>query len=61
MPKIKIDKELFERAKIVARDAGYASIDEFVSHIMERELSSPGVDDDDENVTKRLKGLGYIS
>jgi hypothetical protein len=61
LPKIKIDKDLYERAKTVAREAGYASVDEFVAHIMERELTPPGADDQDAQVAERLKGLGYIA
>jgi len=59
--KITIEKELMERLKKAADVAGYSSVDEFVAHILERELG--GIDDDasDEEVKKRLEGLGYIS
>lgn len=59
--RIKIDDGLFERVKRAAEKAGYASVDEFVTHLLERELA-PGEDDpSDEEVKKRLEGLGYIS
>ncbi|MFH1220013.1 MAG: hypothetical protein V1694_06125 [Candidatus Eisenbacteria bacterium] len=59
--KIKIDKNLLERAKKFAAAAGYSSVDEFISHLVEKELQKlEGAQDDDE-VKKRLKGLGYIS
>jgi hypothetical protein len=59
--KIKIEKDLLERARKVAGLAGYSSVDEFITHIIEKELSKlEGADSDDE-VKERLKGLGYIS
>ena len=35
-PKIKIEKELFERLKTVAKLSGYSSVDEFVMHVLEK-------------------------
>jgi hypothetical protein len=59
--KIKIDKNLLERARKFSGAAGYSSVDEFISHLIEKELAKlEGAADDDE-VKKRLKGLGYIS
>ncbi len=60
-PKIKLDKELFERVKKVAKLSGYTSADEFVAHVLEKELS--GLDDagSEEDIKKKLEGLGYIS
>lgn len=60
-PKVKIDKLLFDRLKEHAAKAGYSSMDEFVNHILEKELSRhEGVEAEDE-VKKRLEGLGYMS
>ena len=43
------------------RYAGYATVDEFVTHILEKEmLHFEGVKDD-KDMRERLKGLGYIS
>ena len=61
MPKIKIDKELYEKVKEVADEVGYSSVEEFVNHVLERTVNPPGQDDSDEELTKRLQGLGYIS
>jgi hypothetical protein len=64
MPKIKIEKDLYDKAKKVADTAGYSSVEEFVVHVLERELRQLLGDDDgedDEKVRERLKGLGYIS
>jgi metal-responsive CopG/Arc/MetJ family transcriptional regulator len=59
--KIKIDKNLLERAKKLASAAGYSSVDEFIGHLVEKELAKMEGAQDDEEVKKRLKGLGYIS
>ena len=37
--KIKIDKDLLKRAKKFAEAAGYSSTEEFITHLIERELS----------------------
>ncbi len=60
MPKIKIDDALYDRVKKVAQAAGYASPDEFIVHIIERELGQVEAADDEQQVLERLRGLGYI-
>lgn len=59
--KIKLDKELIDRVKRISEVAGYASPEEFISHIVERELQHFEGGDSDEDITEKLKGLGYIS
>jgi 4-hydroxy-3-methylbut-2-enyl diphosphate reductase IspH len=62
MAKIKIDDELWDRVKKVSETAGYATPEEFVTHVIEKELSAiEGGADDEEEIKKRLQGLGYIS
>lgn len=63
MAKIKIDDALFAKVKNLAEKAGYSSADEFVSHMLEREINYAGEEQelDDAEVLERLKGLGYIS
>ncbi|MCP4682531.1 MAG: hypothetical protein GY864_09380 [Desulfobacterales bacterium] len=61
MPKIKIDNELFKKAKMFAEEKGYSSVEEFIAHLIETTVISQKVDDNDEDVMRRLKGLGYIS
>ncbi len=61
MPKIKIDKELMKKIKQYAKLAGYSSEDEFVIHALEKEISSLEEADSEEEVKKKLQGLGYIS
>jgi hypothetical protein len=60
-PKIKIDKALLDKASRYAGIAGYSSVDEFVNHIIEKELARFESADSEEEIKKRLKGLGYIS
>ncbi len=60
--KIKIDKDLLEKVKKYAALAGYSSTEEFVQHVLEREigkLEEGGADE--EEIKKRMQGLGYIS
>ena len=63
--KIKIDKELLKKAREYAAKAGYTSVEEFVSHIIEKEISkaeeTESEEEEEEEVKKRLQGLGYIS
>jgi len=60
MSKIKIDANLYERVRKIAEKAGYASPEEFVIHVLEKELSVLESADSDADVTERLRGLGYI-
>jgi len=57
---IKLDKALYERVKRCADAAGYSSPQEFVEHVIERELAQIEDGASDEEITKRLQGLGYI-
>jgi len=59
--KIKLDKDLLDRVKHVAEIAGYASHEEFIVHIIEKELSNFEDGSSDEEITEKLRGLGYIS
>jgi hypothetical protein len=58
--KIKLDPALFERIKKIADQAGYGSPDEFIVHVLEKELSMIESVSSDEEVTDRLRGLGYL-
>jgi hypothetical protein len=60
MAKIKIDSNLYDRLKKVIEVAGYSSIEEFVVHMIEKELEQIESPDDDKAVGERLRGLGYI-
>ena len=60
-PRIKVDRGLYERLKVCAERAGYATVDELVTHVLEREAKQLEEAADEETLRQRLKGLGYIS
>ena len=59
-PSIKLDKEIYDRVKRCADAAGYSSPKEFIQHIVERELEKLEGAQSDEEIVKKLQGLGYI-
>ena len=59
-PKIKLDRSLHDRITQVAEQAGYSSAEEFVIHVLEREVAALEQNETDEQVEKQLRGLGYI-
>ena len=59
--KVKIDKALWEKLRKYAAMAGYSSPDEFVTHALEKEIALIEESDSDEEIKKKLQGLGYIS
>ena len=58
---IKLDKDLLKRVKKYADVAGYSSAQEFITHALEKELAQLEEADSDEEIRRRLQGLGYIS
>ncbi len=59
--KIKLDKDLLEKVKKFAELSGYTSVEEFITHCLEKELAKLEGADSEEEIKKKLKGLGYIS
>jgi hypothetical protein len=60
--KIKIDKDLLNKIKKYAGLAGYSTPEEFVQHVLEREIAKMEEGgDSDEDIKNKLKGLGYIA
>ena len=57
---VKLNKTLCQRAARVAGKAGYSSVEEFMEHVLEKELAHFEEADSKEEVIKKLKGLGYI-
>jgi dsRNA-specific ribonuclease len=41
--------------------AGYSSVDEFIEHLLAREIAKLDESDSEEDIKKKLQGLGYIS
>ena len=60
-PKIKLERALFEKVKKYSELAGYSSVEEFVTHALEKELAKLEDVSSEEEIKNRLKGLGYIS
>jgi Arc/MetJ-type ribon-helix-helix transcriptional regulator len=57
---VKLPAPLLDRARVAAQAAGYSSVDEFVTHAVEKELARLGEAEAKEAVIKQLKGLGYL-
>ena len=58
--KIAVEHELYERLEKAAQAAGYSSAEDFILHVLEGAATPPGADESEEEVRKRLKGLGYL-
>lgn len=58
--KIKLNKDLYKRIQRVSKVAGYSSVEEFVIHLVEKELSQIEDQTSDEEIVKKLQGLGYM-
>ena len=60
-PKIKINRDLYDKVKRHAEAAGYSSVEEFVEHVLGKEIDAGAKKETDEKlIEKQLKGLGYI-
>jgi hypothetical protein len=59
--RIKLEKDLLARVKKYSDIAGYSSVEEFITHALEKELAKLEDAGSEEEIKKRLKGLGYIS
>jgi len=60
--KIKIDKDLLGKVKKYSSIAGYSSPEEFVQHVLEKEIAKfDQGGETEEEIRKRMQGLGYIS
>ena len=59
--KVKIDKALLDKIRKYAEMSGYSSVEEFITHCLEKEVAKIEESDPEEEIKKKLKGLGYIS
>lgn len=57
---LKLKPEVWERVKKVSAAAGYSSPEEFVEHILERELAKLEDAESDQEIVRKLQGLGYL-
>lgn len=58
---VKLDKALIARVKRISDLVGYSSVEEFITHTLEKELAQLESAGSEEELKKRLKGLGYLS
>jgi metal-responsive CopG/Arc/MetJ family transcriptional regulator len=59
--RIKLDKTLVAKVKRYADLAGYSSVEEFITHALEKEIAQLEEAESEQELKKKLKGLGYIS
>lgn len=59
-PTVKLNKALWAKVKKCAKAGGYSSPDEFVEHVLEKELATLEEAESDEEIARKLKGLGYL-
>lgn len=59
--KVKLDKDLMDKVRKYAEISGYSSPEEFITHCLEKEFAKLEEADSEEEIKKKLKGLGYIS
>jgi hypothetical protein len=65
--KIPVEDDLYNKLKKCSESAGYATPEEFATHVLEKEVEriiggagGGGTETDEEIIKKRLQGLGYI-
>ena len=58
---ITVDKALLVKLERYALLAGYSSVEEFVTHVLEKEIAPLEAAASEDEIKKRLKGLGYLS
>jgi metal-responsive CopG/Arc/MetJ family transcriptional regulator len=59
--RVKLEKALLTKIKRYADLAGYSSIEEFITHALEKEIAELEQSESEQELRKKLKGLGYIS
>lgn len=59
--RVKLDKGLMKKVKVYAKIAGYSSPAEFITHALEKELAQLEEAESEDEIKKKLQGLGYIS
>jgi metal-responsive CopG/Arc/MetJ family transcriptional regulator len=59
--RVKLEKALLTKIKRYADLAGYSSVEEFITHALEKEIAELEQSESELELRKKLKGLGYIS
>ena len=58
--RITLDRQLLVKVKRYAELSGYSSVEEFVTHVLEKQIAPLEDAASEEEIKKRLKGLGYL-
>lgn len=60
--KLRLDDAMMDRIRKVAGAGGYSSPEEFVMHVLRRELDSiaPQDGESEEEIRRKMEGLGYM-
>ena len=59
--RVRLDKTLLAKLERYSVMAGYSSVEEFVTHVLEKEIAPLESAATEDEIKKRLKGLGYLS
>lgn len=59
--RVTLDKDLLAKLERYAALAGYSSVEEFITHVLEKEIAPLEAAASEDEIKKRLKGLGYLS
>lgn len=59
--RVKLDKGLLKKIRMYAKIAGYSSAAEFITHALEKEIAQLEEAESEDEIRKKLQGLGYIS
>lgn len=57
---VKLKKSTWQRVKRCAEAAGYSSVEEFVEHVLDKELARLDEAESDAEIVRKLQGLGYL-
>jgi hypothetical protein len=58
--RVKLDPDLLRKIRMYSKIAGYSSVSEFITHALEKEIAILEEADSEEEIKKKLQGLGYI-
>jgi len=59
--RVKLDPGLLKKIRMYAKIAGYSSVEEFITHALEKEIAQLEEAESEDEIRKKLQGLGYIS
>ena len=56
--RVKLDKDLLRKIRMYSKIAGYSSVSEFITHALEKQIAILEEADSEEEIKKKLQGLG---